>query len=124
MREGARCSWARRAQPEIPGGKFFFADVHCATWNGHTDTVELLLLKGALIEARNSSQETPLYCATWKDHTDTAELLFSKGASMVARNIKGWTPLTIPMFPGVTGAPNQYPQVLRQGRPILQYYLT
>ena len=27
MTEGARCSWARRAQPEIPGGKFFFADV-------------------------------------------------------------------------------------------------
>ena len=26
MTEGARCSWARRAQPEIPGGKFFFAD--------------------------------------------------------------------------------------------------
>ena len=24
----------------------------------------------------------------------------------------------------VTGAPNQYPQVLRQGRPILQYHLT
>ena len=24
----------------------------------------------------------------------------------------------------VTGAPNEYPQVLRQGRPILQYYLT
>ena len=27
MTGGARCSWARRAKPEIPGGKFFFADV-------------------------------------------------------------------------------------------------
>ena len=28
MTQGARCSWARRAQPEILGGKSFFADEH------------------------------------------------------------------------------------------------
>ena len=27
-------------------------------------------------------------------------------------------------FKDVTATPNQYPQVLHQGRPILQYYLT
>ena len=70
--------------------------LHCAASAGYTETVELLLSKGASIEGRNLSHETPLHCATLSGQNNTVELLLSKGASIAARNTKSETPLDIP----------------------------
>ena len=49
--------------------------------------MELLLQKGALIEATNEDTETPLHLVARGGHTDTVELLVMKGASIEATDI-------------------------------------
>ena len=74
-------------------GDLWETALHKAAAEGHKDIVQLLLSKGASIEARDRSSWTPLHVATRNGHTGTVELLLSKGASLEAKDTDGWTPL-------------------------------
>ena len=67
--------------------------LHKAASGGYNDIVQLLLTKGASIEARNRFNNTPLHLAAWHGHTNTVELLLSNGASIEATNNINDTPL-------------------------------
>ena len=55
--------------------------LHKAAASGHSDAVQLLLSKGASIEAMNSFNDTPLHLAARKGYTSIMELLLTDGAS-------------------------------------------
>ena len=48
--------------------------------------VEVLLTKGAYIEAKNDDGETPLHTASSNDHANVAEVLLAKGAYIKAKD--------------------------------------
>jgi len=50
-----------------------------ASRDGHTQTVELLLEKGANVNVKNKYGYTALMYASMYGHTETAELLLEKG---------------------------------------------
>ena len=64
-----------------------------AGW-GRKDIVELLIAKGADVNAKfEDDGSTPLHLAAWKGHFETAELLIAKGADVNAKIEDGRTPL-------------------------------
>ena len=67
--------------------------LHNAAGQGHNDIVQLLLSRGASIEAMSSRNCTPLHHAAWFGHTSTVELLLLKGASIEAMLKNNSTPL-------------------------------
>ena len=67
--------------------------LHKAASRGYNDIVQLLLTKGASIEATSCYNNTPLHVAASNGHTSTVELLLSKGASIEATNKDNNTPL-------------------------------
>ena len=58
--------------------------LHKAAAKGHHDVVQLLLSRGASIEAMDIGNRTPLHCAVSNGHTNIVELLLSKEASIEA----------------------------------------
>ena len=48
--------------------------------NGHTEVVELLLEKGADVNAKTTDGVTAAAAAKWKGHTDIVQLLKKAGA--------------------------------------------
>ena len=69
--------------------------LHKAASKGYNDIVQLLLTKGASIEAVDKDNYTPLHLAARYGHTNTVELLLSKGASIEATDKDNNTPLHI-----------------------------
>ena len=76
--------------------------LHKAASGGYNDIVQLLLSKGASIEAPNYYNHTPLHHAAWCGHTSTVELLLSKGASIEAMDKDNDTPLHLAALYGHT----------------------
>ena len=64
-----------------------------ASHEGHPLVVQLLLDKGADIDARTELGQTPLMRAAARGKKETAQLLLEKGANKDARDKFGWTPL-------------------------------
>ena len=69
--------------------------LHDAAAYGHTEVAELLLAKGADVNAKADGQggATPLLAAAFNGWRDTAELLLAKGADINAKDLHGSTPL-------------------------------
>src|SRR5207253_9586442 len=69
--------------------------LHVAAYAGNVATTELLLKKGAPLEARAESKfrNTPLQAALLTGETETAKLLLDHGADPLVRQSKGATPL-------------------------------
>ena len=67
--------------------------LHHAASGGYDDIVQLLLSKGASIEAGTKYNDTPLHLAAYNDRTSTMGLLLSKGALIGATNEDNNTPL-------------------------------
>ena len=75
------------AQPVRPP---FGTPLHLAADNGHKEIVELLIAKGADVNAKNKGGSTPLHEAKTKE---VGELLIVEGANVNAKNSLGRTPL-------------------------------
>ena len=67
--------------------------LHKAASGGYNDIVQLLLTKGASIEAVDKDNDTPLHLAARSGHTSTVKLLLSKGASIEVTSYYNHTPL-------------------------------
>lgn len=67
--------------------------LHFACLRGHRDVADLLLQRGADIDARGNDRATPIDDACFKGHKDVVELLISRGANtqMVDKNL--WSPI-------------------------------
>ena len=65
----------------------FFGEtpLHAAAGHGHKAVVELLLTKGADVNARDQNKQTPLHDAASNGHRDVVELLLTKGAYVNAK---------------------------------------
>ena len=70
--------------------------LHCATWKGHANVVEVLLAHGADVNAHNNNDHwgtTPLHAAAHGTQKAIAEMLIAHGADIHAINLNGRTPL-------------------------------
>ncbi|KAA0145905.1 hypothetical protein FNF29_08348 [Cafeteria roenbergensis] len=62
---------------------------------GHKDTMELLLDRGADLDAKDHSGNTALLVAADRGHKDTVELLLDRGADLEAKNSAGKNALAL-----------------------------
>ena len=77
--------------------------LHSAAYDGQKEIAEVLLAKGAKVNARDKNGDTPLHCAAGgavstietQGHRDVVELLLNRGAEINAKNDIGWTPLYV-----------------------------
>jgi len=69
--------------------------LHLAAFFGKTESVRILLNKGAEVTARstNPMQNMPLHAAAAGRHAEIVKLLLDHGAPANARQHGGWTPL-------------------------------
>jgi cytohesin len=75
--------------------------LHAAIAERHGDVAELLIDKGADVNARNMSQLTPLhFLGVYMHAPKLAELLIQKGADVNAREQAGHTPLEVAIRAG------------------------
>lgn len=64
-----------------------------ASYNGHLDTVRMLLEMGATVDKRNDRGQTPLGGVSFKGFPEIAEILIQVGADIHADNGAGMTPI-------------------------------
>ena len=74
--------------------------LHLAAFFGQRETAEMLLDRGADVNARSHNlkfgkENTPLHAAAANRQTKTAELLMDRGAEIDARDGSGFTPLAL-----------------------------
>ena len=65
---------------------------HATSWC-HNEVAELLIAKGADVNAKNDNGVTPSHLAAQKGHNEVVELLIVKGADVNAKTESGGTPL-------------------------------
>ncbi|WP_218814435.1 ankyrin repeat domain-containing protein [Rickettsiella endosymbiont of Dermanyssus gallinae] len=80
------------------GGAWLFR----AAESGHTQTVELLLKKGADVNMATSDGRTPLFIAAGSGHTETVKLLLEKEVNIKAKTSDGLTALHVAVEGGYT----------------------
>jgi len=88
--QGVKDFLANGADVNAPQVGDFTTPLHDAALNGHKEVAELLIEKGADVNAKNNDGETPLHLTTNKE---IAELLIAKGADVNAKDRVGKTPL-------------------------------
>src|ERR1017187_725486 len=93
-----RCCWPRARTPNIatspaPPAAEIGALLTESALKGQTDIADLLLAKGANVDARDKSGATPLHQAALKGNLAFATLLLQHGADVNARDRDGATPL-------------------------------
>jgi uncharacterized protein len=74
--------------------------LHLAAFFGHRELAQLLLERGADVNARSKSERfarenTPLHAAAANRQVEVAELLVARGADVNARDGSGFTPLAL-----------------------------
>ena len=69
--------------------------LHWAAINGHRDTVDLLVSRGAEIDACDDEGRTPLFAAAAMGRVEVVDYLIQKGADINAVDNDGVTPLII-----------------------------
>jgi len=74
--------------------------LHIATFKGFTETVGLLLRRGAKIDLVDIEGSTAVHKAAFNKHADCLKLLLRKGAALSPRDNEGSTPLHKAAFSG------------------------
>ncbi|HZN04074.1 MAG TPA: ankyrin repeat domain-containing protein [Candidatus Polarisedimenticolia bacterium] len=77
-----------------------FTPLHLAAFFGHRDLAQLLLDRGADVNARSKSERfarsnTPLHAAAANKQVEVARLLVERGADVNAKDGHGFTPLAL-----------------------------
>ena len=80
--------------------------LHTAVDKEHTEVVELLIIKKANVNAKNSSNETPLHVAVECDKDEAIKALIKDGADINARTDFGSTPMLVAVQYNKTDALN------------------
>jgi ankyrin repeat protein len=78
---------------DVKGGWLGGTPLHYAARDSHKEIIELLIAKGADLNAKGSIGQTSLHDATERGHKETAELLIATGADVNAKDMYGETPL-------------------------------
>ncbi|XP_049960370.1 integrin-linked protein kinase [Schistocerca serialis cubense] len=77
-----------------------FSPLHWSSKEGHLKIVDLLILRGARINATNRGDDTPLHLAAAHGHRDIVQLLLRNNADVNFTNEHGNTPLHYACFWG------------------------
>lgn len=77
-----------------------FSPLHWSSKEGHTKIVDLLILRGARINATNRGDDTPLHLAAAHGHWDVVHVLLRNRADVNFTNEHGNTPLHYACFWG------------------------
>ncbi len=75
--------------------------LHWAAFMGYNKITDLLITRGANLEARDKMKSTPLHVASIKRHEATARLLILRGAHINAKGLDDLTPLHFAAFRGL-----------------------
>ena len=81
---------------------------------GHKEVAELLIDKGADVNAKDEWGSTPLHYAALKGHKEVAELLIDKGADVHAKGDDGKTPIDFATHPDNPNAAAEIADLLRK----------
>jgi ankyrin repeat protein len=68
-------------------------DTATACWSGHGEAIDILVSKGADVEAATVMCQTPLFWACGRGQATAAERLLAHGAQVNAQDINGDTPM-------------------------------
>jgi len=82
-------------------GMFEFLSETLLCWivkEEHLKIAELLIEKGAAVDATDVHSNTPLHLAAFVGNLNVARLLIEKGADVNKANAKGWTPLHVAAY--------------------------
>ena len=75
-------------------GRLQYTPLHWAAHYGHLEIAEILISRGADLDAEDPSYSTPLYLAAEQGHPKVVEFLISKGAEVNVKSSRwGYTPL-------------------------------
>ena len=69
--------------------------LHFVSQTGNTEIMDLLIERGADINALNKDGNTPLMLALYTNHREAAELLLQNKADQYIKNIEGLTAFVI-----------------------------
>ena len=69
------------------------APLHWAAGAGKVNTMEMLIARGATVDARSESDATPLHQAVLRDRPEAVKLLLNSNANVNLKNKSGYTPL-------------------------------
>lgn len=83
------------APPDGLPNYFDETPLHEAALKNHTFIIQLLLDRGADINARDTNDQTALHKAAWNNCTSAMRLLLDRGADPNARNLANQTPLDL-----------------------------
>lgn len=72
--------------------------LHTASENGYVEIIEVLLVNGAEVDARNVENRTPLHLSCYYGHSGVAEKLLIHGANIHSRNSRNFTALQFVLF--------------------------
>lgn len=77
------------------------APIHIAVQNNDCKMVQMLLDKGANINAVNNAKLTPLFQAVYANHIEIVKVLVRRGANLEASNEENFTPLQVAVARGL-----------------------
>lgn len=83
------------APPDGLPNYFDGTPLHEAALKNNTFIIQLLLDRGADINARDTNDQTALHKAAWNNCTSAMRLLLERGADPNARNLANQTPLDL-----------------------------
>ena len=84
INEGAQVNTTNRRTGITP--------LHCAALKGHVEIAELLLKKGAEIDAKDAEDRTPLHLAAKNNQREFSEFLLKNGANPTIQDFDFITP--------------------------------